>query len=154
MIEKQLHDLGPKDLIENPVWIFPMDDTVDDEETVRSVTDKSQLEDLQVIVKTNFEDQAGNKYIGYIYWGEPKNVEYLKPVMFFDERGESGIAFWNGMIEPEDTDFEQAKGILNSNSFPIMFASENVFGLYSIKGELKGIYFVDENDNIVFKTFT
>jgi hypothetical protein len=150
-MEKQLYDLVPEDLVKFPVWIFPMDDTVEDEETVRSVTDESQLEDLQVIVKTDFEDQAGNKYLGYVYWGEPKIVEYLKPVMFFDEAGESGMAFWNGMIEPEDVDFDQAKGILNSKSFPIRFESAGFFGLYPIKGELKGIYYLDDNDNRTYK---
>ncbi len=150
-MDKQLYDLEPKDLDKHPVWVFPMDDTVEDEETVRPVTDKMQLEDLQLIVKTKFEDQTGKKYYGYIYWGEPRNVEYLKPVMFFDEIGKSGIAFWNGMIEPEDTDFDQAKGILSSKSFPIRFESEDTFELYPIKGELKGIYYIDANDNVCFK---
>ncbi len=150
-MEKQIYDIGPKDLVENPVWIFPMDDTVENEETVRPVTAKSQLEDLQAIVKTKFEDHMGNRYMGYIYWGKPNSIEYLKPVMFFDERGESGIAFWSGMIEPENTDFDHANGILSSKSFPIKFESEDAFGLYPVKGELKGIYYIDGKDNIVFK---
>ncbi len=150
-MDKQLYDLEPKDLDENLVWVFPMDDSVEDEETVRPVKDKEQLEDLQVIVKTIFEDQMGKKYYGYIYWGEPQNVEYLKPVMFFDESGESGIAFWNGMIEPESSDFDHADGILSSDSFPIRFESEDAFGLYPIKGELKGIYYIDSKDQIKFK---
>lgn len=138
---------------ENPVWIFPMDDTVEDEETVRPVTEMAQLEDLQAIVKTIFEDQKGRKFHGYIYWGEPPNVEYLKPVMFFDENGESGIAFWNGMIEPENTVFDQARGILSKASFPIKFESQDAFGLSPIKGELKGVYYVDGDGVIDFKSF-
>ncbi len=150
-MDKQLYDIELNDLDDNPVWIFPMDDSVEDEETVRPVTDKAQLEDIQVIVKTIFEDQTGLKYSGYIYWGEPKKVEYLKPVMFFDESGESGIAFWNGMIEKENSDFDHAKDILSSESLPIRFESVEAFGLYPIKDELEGIYYIDSNDNVDFK---
>jgi len=151
-MQKQIYDLVPQDLANNIVWIFPMDDTVDDEDTVRPVTDESQLNDLQVIVKTIFHTQDGSNFIGYIYWGEPSKVEYIKPVMFIDPSGQYGISFWSGIIEPTDSDFDQAKGILNAKSFPIRFESENVFGLYAIRGELEGIYYLDRTDNIALKT--
>ena len=151
-MEKQLYNLEPKDLIEYPVWIFPMAETVENEETIRPVTNSNQSQDLQVIVRANFTDQINRNYIGYIYWGEPKKVGFLKPVMFFDESGEAGIAFWNGILEPEDTELNQAKGILNTKSFPIKFQRENVFGLKSIMGELYGVYYINENEILDFKS--
>ncbi len=150
-MDKQVYELGPNDFIENPVWIFPMDDTVEDEETVRPVRNESQLEDLRVIVRTDFVDQTGRTYLGYIYWGEPVTVEYLHPVIFLDDSGESGMFFYKGMFEPEDSDFDHAKGILSIESFPIKFESEEFFGLYPIRGELKGIYYLDEDNNIRYK---
>ena len=98
-MDKQVFDLTPRDFDETPVWFFPMDDSVEDEETVRPAEDASQIDDFQVVVKTHFYDQEGNGYLGYIYWGSPEKVEYLKPVMFFSDDGESGLTFWNGMFE-------------------------------------------------------
>ncbi|WP_028316517.1 hypothetical protein [Desulfatibacillum aliphaticivorans] len=153
-MDKQLSELTPKDFVETPVWFFPMDDSVESEETVRPVREIKQIEDFQVIVKTFFFDQHGNTYLGYIFWGSPEEVEYLKPVMALDDSGRTGIDFWHGLVEPGEEDFRQMRSILMRESFPIRFVSEEIVGLNSIHGELFGLYYLDKHYNVICKSFT
>jgi hypothetical protein len=64
------------------------------------------------------------------------------------------MSFWNGMFEPGDDEFEQAKGVLSNKSFPMKFKSEDMLGLYPIIGTLEGIYYLDGDDNIACKVIS
>lgn len=56
MFEKQVYDLNEKDLIDHPVWYFPMDDTAQDELSIRPVEENFDFStsDYQFIVRTEF----------------------------------------------------------------------------------------------------
>lgn len=146
MIEdKQIYDLTEVDLSYCPIWFFPMDDTVEDELTVRPGNDLSELsKEYQCIVKTMFETSAGDKYVGYIYWGEPEVLEYLKPTMFVPG---GCVTFWYGMELPS-IDNTGLDGFCISQAFPIRFSSGDVSDFKSISGVLEGFYYIDEYDEV------
>lgn len=149
MVDKQIYDLNETDLLNCPVWFFPMDETVEDELTVRPGFKREDYEhDKQCIVRTRFETSAGKKCVGYIYWGEPEVIEYLKPAMFL--RG-ACINFWYGMMVPS---FDDYIPIMDSpdKEFPIKFKSDEIDGLTSITGVLNGLYFVDDSGVVQYKT--
>lgn len=45
-----------------------MDDSVEDELTVRPLQAVESCADAQLIVRTNFEGRNGARYLGYLYW--------------------------------------------------------------------------------------
>jgi hypothetical protein len=137
-MDKELTDLLPDDLRKYPVWVFPMDGTVSDV-TVKPVLAEDSIGNHLIIVRTLFRDSKGRDFIGYVFWGEPHDVEILKPVVFLDDQGDKGLSFWTGLIEPSGRNFEGAAGVLDQDSFPIHFKSDEVFGLEPIEGELEGI---------------
>lgn len=144
--EKQIYDLNLSDLIEYPVWYFPMDETCEDELSIRPFDKEDAIEDdHRMIVKTKFKSIQGKIFLGYIYWNQPEKIEDLQPVMFFNES--LCITFWNGMMEPSWEDYKPfQKEIIHS--FPYYFESEEHFGLNSIKGTLEGLYFIDDKNNV------
>lgn len=138
MFDKQVYDLTARDLEEHGVWCFPMDDTVQNELTVRPVCSKDVIDiGFQVIVRAWFETCRGDRYIGYIYWSDSLAFGHLQPVMFVDV--DQCINFWNGMSEPIWGNYPPELQAIRS-SFPISFSSESVFDLTSVAGVLQGVY--------------
>ncbi|WDE02338.1 hypothetical protein [Thalassomonas actiniarum] len=80
-----------------------MDDSAEDELTVRPVTFDSQYHDSQVLVRAEFTGGGGKKYLGYLHWNQPADIESLQPVVFFDE--EETISFWNGITQISRDDY-------------------------------------------------
>lgn len=135
---KHVYDLSENDLKEFPVWYFPMDSTVDDELIVREVPIGEACDtNLQIIVRTKFRSNGGAEFLGYIYWGHPEQVWFLKPVMFAHD---VNVTFWNGPIKPS-TDYLQRVNKAVPDLFPVSFRSEGVMGLDPLQGLLHGIYF-------------
>lgn len=99
MADKQVYELTLQDLLEHGVWYFPMDETVEDELTVRPAGPGQGFEqDYQVIVRTTFESREGSRYLGYLYWHASAHVCDSQPVVFV---GNSDcIAFWSGIATP------------------------------------------------------
>ena len=54
MIKKEIYELTRDALKQYPIWYFPMDDTVDDELTIRPLEGDCQTNDYQVIARTVF----------------------------------------------------------------------------------------------------
>lgn len=97
---KQIYDLTLSDLMMFSVWYFPMDETVEDELSIRPCTGSAEeIENFQVIVRTSFKDASGSKYIGYIYWCGTDDVSVCQPVLYFSES--SYLAFYAGAIKPD-----------------------------------------------------
>ena len=145
-MEKQIWELTQSDITENPAWVFPMDDTVRDELTVRPVRRIEDLgDDLQVIVRTRFRVGRENEFFGYIYWGSPETVEYLKPVILVDDRS---VTFWNGIRQPSQEYISEAAALLGGPTERIDFVSDHVFGLTEIRGSLSGLYFINPDEGI------
>ncbi len=142
MLDKQVFDLTISDLNTYPVWYFPMDETVEDELTVRPVTDINDIGDSQVIVKTDFKDRNGKHYLGYIYWDKVKGVEVLKPIMFTSE--DECVSFWNGIHTPTWDEYEESQQPIR-HLFPIIFSSTAHSTLSSSSGTLTGLYYLDEH---------
>ena len=138
---KKLIDIGPTEIQQCPVWVFP----TDDQETVIPAESSDDLEDYQIIVRCYFHTNKSKEYVGFIYWGRPNTVEYIQPCMFFDETGESGIVFWNGMLKPSDEYIARVKMHLSEDDFPITYQSEPVLGLEQLEGTLEGIYYLAED---------
>jgi len=148
MFEKEIYELTRDDLDQYPVWFFPMDDTVDDELTIRPFKGDCQTNDYQVIVRADFVANDGTNYVGYVYWSNPNNIEYVKPVLFVND--EDCVTFWNGMIEANWDDYGEEQKALRSQ-FPLKYSSEVVQGLESLSSKLEGLYYLD-GENIAFKS--
>lgn len=142
MFEKQVYDLNENDLIDHPVWYFPMDDTAQDELSIRPVEENFDFStsDYQFIVRTEFSSVDDEKFIGYLYWSFPAEIEYIKPVVFvgFDKC----VTFWNGISKPSWDDYGGASGDLRKK-FPFSFNSYSHETLYSLSGFLEGLYFLE-----------
>ena len=143
MNDKQIYDLSRDDIRRYPVWYFPMDETVEDELTVRPIKANEKLPDgdYQVIVRTMFEGSDGQEYIGYLYWSDPPEISDIKPVVFTGD--EDCVTFWNGMCEPSWNDYSSEQQALK-NAFPLKYRSEAYDSLAVIFGELDGLYYLDD----------
>lgn len=140
MVDKQIYDLTVDDVTECGVWYFPMDDSVEDELTVRPLRDEEFCSDAQIIVRANFSGRDGAKYLGYVYWDGCTEVEYLKPVILLGDG--TAISFWSGLIKPSWDDCSVLAQRLREG-VPIKYVSEAVLGLPSISGELDGLGYLD-----------
>lgn len=142
MADKQVYELSVDDLASYGVWYFPMDESVEDELTVRPLAEKVVCADAQIIVRTKFVGVDGSSYLGYLYWDGSGAVEYLKPVVFLEDG--SSVPFWNGMVKPSWDDYsERAQGV--RAIFPISYVSEPLLDLSEISGRLEGLYYLDED---------
>lgn len=141
MMDKQIYDLTEDDINQHPVWYFPMDETVEDELTIRPVDDLHGLGDAQIIVKTEYSDSKGAKYVGYIYWNTPDTVEDLKPILFTGNN--ECISFWNGIVKSPWGDCSPAQQCIRSY-LPVQYKSYSFDRLYSLTGVLKGLYYYDD----------
>jgi len=136
-VSKQIYDLSPRDLEQHPVWIFPMDESVEDEASVRPVNAGEIVPSgLQRIVRCRFSDSAGRPLIGYVYPGAGDDVEAARPVAWC---GDLCITFWNGMIEPDAEDVQLVKDL--GLQWPINFLTE-IAGEASQSGVLRGLYYL------------
>lgn len=140
MNDKQIYNLTKSDIEQYPVWYFPMDDSVEDELTVRPMFSNSQHSDYQVIVMTKFTGNDEEEYVGYIYWSMPNVVQHIKPVIFTSE--EACITFWNGITLPSWSDYDAEQQLL-FNALPLKYSSIECQGLSSISGILNGLYYID-----------
>jgi hypothetical protein len=147
MLEKQVYDLELRDFIQHPIWYFPMDDSVEDELSVKPFDINELPGDYQVIIKCFFSDCEGKQYIGYIYWNSPPKIEDIKPVLFTS--GEGCITFWNGIAKPSWTDYDATLQAIR-NYFPITFSSEAIENFPSISGTLEGLYFFGDDNSIQY----
>ena len=137
-MSKQIHDLTASDLDEYPTWLFPMDESVEDETSVRPIVRGEIVPDgLQRIVRAVFRDQTGRTFRGYVYFATGSNVEDTRPVAWL-----AGvcITFWNGMVRPEDDYVLRAKML--GLKWPVTFAT-NAPGAPCQQGSLSGIYYWD-----------
>lgn len=144
MSDKQVYELTIDDLALNGVWFFPMDDSVEDELTVRPLKERESCADAQIIVRARFDGNNGAKYLGYLYWDDNEGVEYLKPVVLLDDG--SAVSFWSGMVKPSWEDYSEKAKELRS-ALPITYVSEPLFGLSEISGVLEGLGYLD-NDTV------
>ncbi len=140
MSDKQIYELTVNDLARSGVWFFPMDDSVEDELTVRPLAGKENSSDFQIIVSTDFFGASGTVYAGYLYWNSNAAVEYVQPVVL-SEKGEA-VSFWNGMIKPSWECSKFSKVV--RADLPISYVSKALFGLPLIRGRLEGIYYLVE----------
>jgi len=140
MDDKQVYELAIDDLACFGVWYFPMDESVEDELTVRPLLEKEACSDVQIIVRTNFVGVDGSSYLGYLYWDGNGGVEYLKPVIFLEDG--SSITFWNGMVKPSWEDYSARAQELRA-VFPISYTSDHLLELPKISGRLEGLYYLD-----------
>lgn len=64
MSDKQVYELTIDDLDRYSVWFFPMDDTVEDELTVRPLAEQETCSDFQIIVRADFFGERHSVYRG------------------------------------------------------------------------------------------
>ncbi|MCQ6260214.1 MULTISPECIES: hypothetical protein [unclassified Pseudomonas] len=140
MTDKQIYELTIDDLASFGVWYFPMDESAEDELTVRPLLDKETCTDAQIIVRASFVGKNGSSYLGYLYWDGGGEVEYLKPVILLEDG--SFVTFWNGMIEPSWADYSARAQELRSG-LPFSYISESLLELPKISGRLEGLYYLD-----------
>lgn len=141
MTDKQVYELAIDDLARCGVWYFPMDESVEDELTVRPLLEKEVCADSQLIVRASFLGADNSRYLGYLYWDDSGRVEYLKPVILLEDG--SSVTFWNGMVKPSWDDYSTRAQELRA-VLPISYISEPLLELPEISGWLEGVYYLDE----------
>ncbi len=147
---KQIYELTKRDLQEKPAWYFPMDESVEDEMSVRPAKIPGDIDnDLQIIVRTTFTTASDKKFIGYIYWNQTDATEYLQPVILTEN---GPVTFWNGMMPPDEEYLERVRSEIGISAFPIVFESEEFFNLSRICGELRGIEYINGNGDKISVT--
>lgn len=145
---KQVYDLTTSDLDKFPIWYFPMDDTVENELSVKPLDSNDALyPDYQVIVKTDFIDVNGKHYPGFIYWCVGESVAQWQPTLFVNQK--DSLSFWNGILIPSWEKEGKSQQAL-CDKFPIKFRSQECAGLSAIHGELSGLYFLDSRDEVQY----
>lgn len=140
MHDKQVYDLAPSDLARFSAWYFPMDDSVEDELTVRPCVEGASFDDLQVVLRACFKGGDGSTYTGYLYWDVSGAVEYLKPVVFLEEG--VAISFWSGIVKPSWDEYPEHARRLRY-ALPVSYKSVNAFGFGSLVGKLEGLGYLD-----------
>ena len=139
---KSVYDINLADLAKHPVWYFPMGDFREDQ--VSPVLKPRELDARMVLVRTRFEDQESEPYYGYLYWGYPEKISYLKPDIFV---GDFKMSFYKA-LKPTTDAVGYAKSLFPKASWPIVFASEEHFGLKPITGSLEGLYYLGEDSEV------
>ena len=136
-----IHNLTPSDLEKHPVWYFSSDDDV----TIEPLSNSENPYEYPIIVKTNFTDTSGKRFVGFIHYSKINKINYIFPLMFIGENGDCEIYFWNGMFEP---DLNSISVLKNNCILPIEYASEEVYGLFQLKGKIEGIYYLDKEKKV------
>lgn len=140
-MSKQVDDLTPADIERDAIWVFPMDESVADEASVRPVRSGEVVPDgLQRIVRTVFRDRSGRVLPGYIHPGCGSAVEATRPVAWC---GALCITFWNGMIPPSPSYLEEIRAA--GLRWPLSYDTD-ADGLQPQRGTLDGIYYLDGKD--------
>ena len=145
-MDKEVFELTRDDIEEHPVWYFPMDDSVEDELTVRPFKGDCEPNEYQVIVKTTFQGSNGKEFTGYVYWSIPNTIEDIKPVVFTSN--DECITFWNGLMEAKWNDYSSEQQTIRL-SLPLKYSSSSCQGLSSISGVIEGLYYIDDNNTIL-----
>lgn len=143
MTDKQIYELDINDLACFGVWYFPMDESAEDELTIRPLLDKETCTDAQVIVRADFVGRDGSRYLGYLYWDGGVGVDCLKPVILLEDG--SFVTFWNGVVEPSWADYPARAQDLSSR-LPFSYVSECLLELPEISGTLEGLYYLKEGN--------
>lgn len=148
MNEKQLYEITAKDLINHPIWRFPMNETVKNELTISPCLDKKvDLLSEKIIVKATFFCSNSKKYIGYIYWApEPHDIKVIQPNLIFND--DTNLCFWGGIRKLSWNDFNIDTDLIKK-MFPISYASEPCQGVPPINGNIDGLYYFDDIFNVI-----
>lgn len=142
-LDKQVYDLTAEDLNQFPVWYFPMNETVEDEATVRPLHGlEPNIDDLQIIVRCRFKTANGAIYLGYLYPGI-NEIDLIKPMLW---AGDLCVTFWNGMSEPSADYLQKVRESLPANAWPIRYESEPTECDAVMDGNLEGLYFIDDGN--------
>jgi len=136
-MKKQVYDLTPADLAAHATWVFPMDELVEDEATVRPLGAGEIIPSgIQRIVRAAFRDASGKVFPGYVYTEAGSQVEDSRPVAWCDS---VCITFWNGVAEPSP---EFRHSVHRSGiRWPVTYETL-VDGAPSQTGKLDGLYYV------------
>ena len=140
MRDKQVWELTANDLHDVGVRCFPMDESVEDECTVRPCVEEIGL---AMIVRAEFRGADGTRYLGYVHCSLVEHIGHRQPTLFLNDG--TVVSFWAGIVKPSwDEASDEAKRI----SFPVTFESEPLLGLTPMVGFLEGMYYLGSNDQI------
>lgn len=139
--DKQVFDLTSDDLSVSPFWYFPMDESVEDEMTVRPVSsaDIDELGDVRLVARCRFIDALGRAHLGYGYPGEPNLVDVVQPVLLHPA---VCVTFWNGPVEPSAAYLGEIALQFPPAAWPIAYEIDAVAGIGALGGRLTGIYYL------------
>ena len=142
-MSKKITDLNEEDVSNQPVWYFPMDESIEDGDLIVEPLLELTMpaDNYQMIVKSTFTDSNQVKYMGYIYWAREGSITSWHPCVFL--QGEP-LYFWYGLGTPSHKDINLLKKI----ALPITFESFDVLNLDLISGEIEGLYSYNENFEI------
>lgn len=140
-MDKQIYDLTSDDIIRHSCWYFPMDESVEDEATVRPLFEGESVPDgLQMIVRCRFTDALERSFVGYAYSDEGSTVECSRPVAWLDG---VCVTFWNGMLEPSSEYLQEVRTVLPGRAWPVRYESDPAAGVVVTSNPLVGLYYAE-----------
>ena len=137
LMNKKVWQLTKQDLIENPVWYFPMreEEEFDEENVLPANFEIANDPNVLVVVASQFLDSKGQNYFGYLYWGEI-DLGYSQPCMFVNEMA---VTFWFGIVQPEWDKLPKL-------NFPIIAISQAELGLEPITLNIPGYGYLNDKN--------
>ena len=77
--DKNIYELTEEDIIKYPLWVLPMDNSVDDEFTIVRPVLEANITNLSspMIIRTKFIDSNKLEYYGYIFWDTEEKIDNM-----------------------------------------------------------------------------
>jgi hypothetical protein len=148
-IRKQVYELTNRDLLEQPVWEFAIDEEGEagqDEATVRPVAreELSDPTDAMFVVRANFTLADGTTYLGYLTPAteEDTSIGTIQPIIVTDA---GQVGFWFGVMAPSTASIREAYDKLGRKAdqvFPISFVSDVEVAGGPVSGSLNGFMYL------------
>lgn len=147
-----MSEISRRDLDEHPVWEFASDEEQiqgQDETTVRPFIVSGELDPSagMFVLRARFRLADGTEMTGYLTPRVPPDsgLDSVQPVIVTDE---GQVLFWFGVIEPGRTElidlYRRLGKALESEVFPIRFASDVPFTGGPMRGEIPGFMVLED----------
>jgi hypothetical protein len=142
---KSIFELTPEDMRGDELWVMPMDETVDDDMSVRAAGNQVVPDGLMALFRCSFVDARGRDFVGYAFRDQQVNVEVIRPVVWV---GGVAFNFWNGIVTPSAEYMAEVAEAFPPDCWPIRLTS-NSRHVDVMTYALRGIYYIEGDYDIM-----